>query len=119
MGVPVIIAGDEVIVGFDRPRLERLASRLAPPPQPDPAQRPRIGVRVKDTAGGAEVGAVHPDSPAEQAGLQVGDVVVEMSGQVVRSAGDLEAVLASLTAGTTIAVLVRRGSKRARLRMPF
>ena len=119
MGVPVITAGDEVIIGFDRPRLERLASRLAPPPPPDPARRPRIGLRVKDAAGGAEVGAVQPGSPAEQVGLRVGDIVVEMSGQPVRSAADLESVLASLTADATITVQVRRGSKQARLRIPL
>lgn len=117
MGVPVITAGDDVIVGFDRPQLERLASRLAPPPPSDPAQRPRIGLRVKDAAGGAEVAAVHPGSPAEQAGIRVEDVVVEMSGHPVRSAADLESMLGKLTTGTTIAVLVRRGSKRSRLRM--
>ena len=119
MGVPVITAADEVIVGFDRPRLERLAGRLAPPPPPDPARRPRIGLRVKDAAGGAEVDAVHPGSPAEQAGLRVGDIVVEMNGQSVRSAADVESALAGLTAGVTIAVQVRRGSKQARLRMPL
>ena len=119
MGVPVITAGDEVIVGFDRPRLEGLASRLAPPSSPDPGGRPRIGLRVTDAAGGAEVSAVHPGSPAERACVRVGDVVVEMSGQQVRSAADLESVLASLTAGATITVQVRRGSKQARLRMPL
>ena len=118
MGVPVITAGDEVIVGFDRPRLERLASRFAPPPPPpDPSKRPRIGLRVKDAAGGAEIGGVHPGSPAEQSGLQVGDVIEEMNGRPVRSADDLERVLAGLTTDTTIAVEVRRGNRRRRLRM--
>ena len=73
--------------------------------------------RSSARAGGTD--SPHPGSPAEQAGLRVGDVVVEMSGRPVRSAADLESVLASLTAGATIAVQVRRGSKQARLRMPL
>src|SRR5436190_8399803 len=51
MGVPVITAGDEVIVGFDRDRLERLAARYASAaphadavPQAHATPRPRIGL---------------------------------------------------------------------------
>jgi putative serine protease PepD len=118
MGVPVITAGDDVIIGFDRPRLERLASRFAPTPAPpDPSQRPRIGLRVKDASGGAEVGSVHPGSPAEQAGLRAGDIIIEIAGRPVGSAADLESALATLTTGRTTAVQVRRGGKQNRLRM--
>jgi len=126
MGVPVITAGDEVIVGFDRPRLERLAARFAAP-APDPADdarpRPKVGLRVKDAPGGAEVAAVHPGSPAAQAGLRVGDLIVDMNSRTVRSAADLEAVIVSLTpsaeAGQTVAIDIRRNGKPQRLRLPI
>jgi S1-C subfamily serine protease len=118
--VPVITAGDEVIVGFDRPRLEALAQRYAAPPPPiDPSLRPRIGMRVKDASGGAEVALVHPGSAAERGGVRVGDVVIEMNGQAVRSAADLEAVLANLVPGGTVAVEVRREGRQRRLRVPL
>jgi glutaredoxin 3 len=124
MGVPVIIAGDDVIVGFDRARLDRLAEKYAPPPPPiDPALRPKVGLRVKDAPGGAEVGTVHPGSPAEQAYIRVGDIIVGMNGRPVRSAADLESATDSLTlsqkAGDTIAVDVRRNGKPVRLRLPL
>jgi predicted metalloprotease with PDZ domain len=120
MGVPVITAGNEVIVGFDRPRLEELARRYAAPSPPtDPSTRPKIGLRVKDTSGGAEVAAVHPGSPAEQGGVRVGDVVVELNGRSVRSAADLEAALATLEPGGTVAVEVRRSPRQTRLRIPL
>lgn len=124
-GVPVITAGDDVIVGFDRPRLERLATRYAaPPPAADPAApRPKVGLRVKDASGGAEVGGITPGSPAEQAGARIGDLVVTLNGRAVRSAADLEAVLSTLTlaqhAGQTIALDVRRNGEPVRLRLPI
>jgi glutaredoxin 3 len=119
MGVPVIIAGNDVIVGFDRPRLDALARRLAPPAPPpsDAPPPPKIGLRIKDAVGGAEVGGVRAGSPSERAGVREGDVVVEMNGKPVRSAADLEAALASLLADTTVAVQVRRNGKQTRLRM--
>jgi glutaredoxin 3 len=124
MGVPVIIAGDDVIIGFDRPKLDRLAEKYGPPPPPiDPALRPKVGLRVKDAPGGAEVGVVHPGSPAEQAHARVGDLIVAMNGREVRSAADLEAAIDSLVlsqkAGDTIAIDVRRNGKPVRLRMPI
>jgi S1-C subfamily serine protease len=120
MGVPVITAGNEVIVGFDRPRLEALAQRYAAPPPPtDPALRPKIGLRVKDGSGGAEVALVHPGSAAERGGVRVGDVVIEMNGRPVRSAADLESALSTLTPGGTVAVEVRREGRQRRLRVPL
>jgi glutaredoxin-like YruB-family protein len=124
MGVPVITAGDDVIIGFDRARLDQLAARYAPPHPPvDPALRPKVGLRVKDAPGGAEVAAVHPGSPAEQAYIRVGDVIVELNGRSVRSAADLEMAIGSLTlsqkAGQSVAVDVRRNGKPVRLRLPI
>lgn len=121
MGVPVITAGSEVIVGFDRGRLEQLAQRYAaqapaedavPPPPP-----PKIGLRVKDGSGGALVDTVRPGLPADAAGVRPGDLVTEINGRPVRSAADLEQALAALTAGQTVAFDLRRDGRRTRLRM--
>lgn len=124
MGVPVITAGDDVIIGFDRPKLDKLAEKYAPPPPPiDPALRPKVGLRVKDATGGAEVVAVHPGSPAEQAYIRVGDLIVDLNGRSVRSAADLETAIGSLVlsqkAGQSVAVDVRRNGKPVRLRLPI
>jgi S1-C subfamily serine protease len=125
-GVPVIIAGNEVIVGFDRPRLERLAARMAPPPPPTPPdERPKLGLQVKDGSGGALVGAVREGSPSAQAGLRPGDIIEALNEKPVRSAADLENIAAYLRIGTPAAVEVRRvdpesgRSRRTRLRLPL
>src|SRR3979411_1761323 len=65
MGVPVITDAQEAIVGFDLPRLQRMAARHA---------RPGLGMRVKDAedGAGAYVGSVRPESPAARAGTPPG-----------------------------------------------
>ncbi|WP_225335160.1 site-2 protease family protein [Halomicrobium urmianum] len=57
---------------------------------------------------GAPVGGVVPGSAADQAGIDRGDVLTEVDGQRVASAGDLDAVLAN-TSERTITVDRREG----------
>jgi len=109
-GVPVITVGDEVIIGFDRPRLERLLSER-------PAGRPRLGASVADAAPrfnikGAYVGGVREGSPAATAGLRTGDVVVELDGQVIDGAASLQRAVSLLRLGATVPLTyVRRGQR--------
>src|SRR5438105_1599600 len=90
-GVPVITYGDEVIVGFDRPRLTRIA-QAAKSAHGGAARKPELGLAVADAATmlpkqgrpaeyGAYVGKVKAGSGAEQAGLQPGDVITRIDGR--------------------------------------
>lgn len=112
MGVPVIADRQEAIVGFDLPRLQRMAARHG--------SAPGLGLRVKDAADGvgAYVGSVRSDSPAERAGIQVGDVVEELSGLPVRGAADLERVAAQRRPGQPTSMVVRRAGERRTLIVP-
>lgn len=95
MGVPVIIMDDQVVIGFDRNRLEQLLAAAA--------RRPSLGLAVADAAryvpngSGAYVGRVNPGSPGERAGLRVGDIIFEFGGYPVRTADDLENLIADLS----------------------
>jgi S1-C subfamily serine protease len=111
MGVPVIADSQEAIVGFDLPRLQRMAARHA---------RPGLGLRVKDAedGSGAYVGSVRPDSPAQRAGVQPGDVVEELSGVPVRSVADLERIGAQRRQGQPTSISVRRNGERRTLILP-
>jgi S1-C subfamily serine protease len=111
MGVPVIADAQEAIVGFDLPRLQRMAARHA---------RPGLGIRVKDAedGSGAYVGSVREDSPAARAGIQTGDVVDELSGAPVRNAADLERIAASRRPGQPTSIRVRRGTETKTLILP-
>ena len=93
-GVPQILVGDQLVIGFDRPRLEALLAQATAAPAA--ATGISLGVRVADAAAhapqggeGAYVGHVRPGSTAERAGLQAGDVIIAIDGQSIRSADEL------------------------------
>ncbi len=107
MGVPVIADTEEAIVGFDVPRLKRMAARHR--------SGGTLGVAVADSKNGpgAVVGRVRPDSPAAGVGVESGDVIVEMSGRAVTTAADLERIAAQRAPGApTSLVIVRNGDRQ-------
>jgi len=71
-------------------------------------EKPRLGVTVDPVAVVAEVGAA---TPAEQAGVQPGDVITRVNDKVVANADDLKQVIAETPAGEEVAVEVVRGSE--------
>jgi serine protease Do len=64
-------------------------------------------------AGGVTVSAVTAGSPAEQAGLKVGDTIVSVDGKPVKNGDELVADIASRKPGTKVNLgLVRNGKKQ-------
>jgi serine protease Do len=55
---------------------------------------------------GALIQQVQPGSPADNAGLQQGDVILEVNRQKVQSAGDVQKALASVSNGQDVLLLV-------------
>jgi S1-C subfamily serine protease len=107
MGVPVIADDQEAIVGFDLPRLQRMAARHR--------RGPGLGLKVADAKDGpgAYVGGVREGSPGERAGVQVGDTIIELSGRPVSSVADLEQISARRVPGQPTSLTVRRdGAQR-------
>lgn len=112
-GVPVTQIGDEVIVGFDQARLQEALAT---------AQRPRLGAGVADAARmaeqgrtsqreGAYLGRVRPDGAAARAGLRSGDVIISLAGRPVRSAVQLEQLIARVRPGARVPIeYVRNGA---------
>jgi S1-C subfamily serine protease len=122
-GVPVTVIGDEVVVGFDKPRLERVVASLSQAaPQRAHVGRKPLGAQVADAsryslpgapvAQGAYVGVVKPGSPAEAAGLRVGDVIVQMGNTPIASVDDLTAALGKLGTGPVEITAQRNGTSR-------
>ena len=65
---------------------------------------------LKD-ASGAIVSQVHPDSPASQAGLKQGDVIIEVNGQKVENSGSLQIAISEMTPGTPVKLGIVRDGK--------
>jgi S1-C subfamily serine protease len=109
-GVPVITMDDQVVVGFDRRRLEELLAQGA-------GAKVELGAAVADAASriqtdGAYVGRVKRGSLAEKAGLKARDVIVELNGQVVRNSADVARIVAGLRLDTKIELIyVRQGQR--------
>jgi len=63
-----------------------------------------------DEARGALVAGVEPDGPAQAAGIETGDVILEFDGKEVESSRDLPRIVASTPVGKEVAVdIVRKG----------
>jgi glutaredoxin 3 len=121
-GVPVIMVDGHMVVGFDRPQLERLLARST---ATSGAQRPRLGASIADAAQhappgsppGAYVGRVRPGSAAARAGLQPGDIIVELAGQAVGSAADVEQILSRLGSQYPVPVRIYRSGRTYELKL--
>ena len=77
-------------------------------------RRGRLGVSMQEVAGGgegAQVAQVQPGSPAAQAGLRQGDVIVALNGRPVRGAAELRARLGVVPIGESVELRVQRGKE--------
>jgi serine protease Do len=113
-GVPVITVDDQVIIGFDQPRLIQLLKRA----------QPKLGASIADAASqisnhpgipaaGAYVGRVRPGSAAARAGLRPGDVIIALGGQPVTRAADVHRLVPQIPPGRDLPLtFVREGQER-------
>jgi S1-C subfamily serine protease len=118
MGVPQTLIGDEIVVGFNRGRLESLLRPYETGAQAAP-KGVSLGVRVADAKKhtpdgrlGAYIGQVKPGSLAERGGLRVGDVVISADGQPIVDADDLIKTTQAMRPGSSFPVVVMRDGKR-------
>ena len=79
----------------------------------------QLGVRVSDVdvkgAPGVRIDDVDQDSPAEEAGLREGDVVVEFDGERVRSARQFTRLVQETPDGRTVKIAVMRNGQKQTL----
>jgi putative serine protease PepD len=75
-------------------------------------ERPWLGVRIADAdGGGAQLVDVVNGSPADDAGLQAGDVVVQVAGERVDDGSDLRRAVAERDPGDELKLEVRRNGE--------
>jgi len=133
IGVNTAVAADSTGIGFAIPidiALPIMSQALAG----EPLARPYVGVRYQlidaklkaeknldvdngaligpaTTAGGEELPAIAPDSPAEAAGLKDGDIVLVLEGQTIDAEHPLDALLVSYRPGQTVSMTILRDGK--------
>jgi putative serine protease PepD len=72
-------------------------------------ERGYLGVRLAETDEGVRLGAVLEGEPAEAAGLEDGDLVLEAAGEPVESSTDIQNAVAARKPGDKLELKVRRG----------
>ncbi|MGE5612233.1 MAG: S1C family serine protease, partial [Bacillota bacterium] len=89
--------------------------RRTPPPQSTGPNGAILGVKFAEANDGLRIDYVLPKSPAQQAGLRVGDIIVGIDDQDVRDANTLVGLLASYHPGDDITLKIRRGQQYSEL----
>lgn len=70
-----------------------------------------LGIRMREVDNGVKVSETIKDNPAEIAGIQPGDVIIEYNGQPIRTAKELQWAVANTKAGEVVNIKVQRGEK--------
>ncbi|MFZ5918400.1 MAG: PDZ domain-containing protein [Chloroflexota bacterium] len=117
--MPVTVIDGQAVVGYDQRRLNALLGQQQAP-------RSKLGISIADAAAiarkqgsgsttGAFVGRIAPGSPAEQAGLRQGDVIVELGSRPIHTAADVHAVLAAHHPGDRLSLTLNRNGREMRV----
>jgi serine protease Do len=80
-----------------------------------PGLGPFIGVVGARDAEDARIAHVNPGSPAEQAGIKVGDVITKFDGRTLRDFSGLSRAVAESEPGERVKIEVRRGERTLEL----
>lgn len=107
----------------------RTVQKVGPLPPPAPTHGPAIGVifapptqeasflKARGVDHGAFVMGTTKDSPAYQAGVQKGDIILAINGKYVKDSDDLRARVLATTPSSQVTLTVDREGKRVEVRI--
>ena len=113
MRLSIVLAG---IIGLMSGLMGGCAS--APAPEQGSVVPGTIGVAVSRSAEGVVVSAVGERSPAQAAGIQVGDRVLRYNGEEIRETRQFERLVLDSVPGSVARVEISRGSAVRTLDVP-
>jgi putative serine protease PepD len=101
-------------VGFAIPSdtVQRVANALI---DGEPVEHAYLGVSLSEASDGAEVASVRSGSPADEAGLEAGDVITAIDGETVSTADDATSAINGKSPGDQITVTITRSGERSTL----
>lgn len=118
IGIPTLAALDPSLGGVRAPGIgfaipsntvKRIADQLIDDGRVERSGRASLGIRLASIMGGGViVSSVVPGGPAEKAGIEEGDVILEVDGQPTPTTDALVTVLAQLKPGQTVPVKILR-----------
>jgi photosystem II stability/assembly factor-like uncharacterized protein len=85
----------------------------------EPEDAAFMGLRGQDADVGSRLTEITEDSPASEAGLQVGDIVIQLDGVMINSWNDLHGEIRKHKAGETVGVIVSRDRKTIEMEVNF
>ena len=80
-------------------------------------QKPFVGVQYESSDRGASVNLVVASSPADKAGLKIGDVIQKADGKTISAQQTLAAIIRSRAVGDSIPLVVLRNSQTVNLNL--
>ncbi|MEE9129566.1 MAG: aspartyl protease family protein [Phycisphaerales bacterium] len=114
---PFVLTIDQINqrLRFDRPDTNQGPQRRAAVPSPE---RPKYGVMFNGLGSGPlTVSGTQPDSIAERAGLQAGDVIIRLNGKDADNLSQDE--LATLFRSSPVKLVIQRDAKEVQIEMRF
>jgi putative serine protease PepD len=112
VGMNTAVAGDAQNIGFAIP-IDAIEARIGELRRGSNVDRSAfLGVALGDADGGAVVQQVVDGSPADDAGLRAGDVIVSIDGDAVSSAADVVERVRGHEPGDEVAVVYERDGDR-------
>jgi predicted metalloprotease with PDZ domain len=97
--------------GLEDPPLDAYLADVGLRLTAEPAEDPWAGWQLEPTSQGLTAQRVLRDSPAEQAGLMVGDELIALAGQRLRSAEEVSSVLAARDSTSPLPLLAARDGR--------
>lgn len=132
MGVPVTVIDGQVIIGFDRPKLEQAIAAMQPRSRPPdkPTGPPSFGASIADAdkilakqgreaKPGAYVGDTKKGSVAEKMGVIPGDIITAINRKPVSNASELAKELSFLKRGDRFSIIFLRGTRTMTLEATY
>ena len=116
IGVNVAVYREGQGIGFAIP-VRRVSAALAEIASPEVLKSLWFGARIRPGSSPLTVSSVQPQSPADRAGLQAGDRILELNGKAPNGFVEFNRQLAEDGTARTISLTVQRGADRKQINL--